>query len=421
MYNATTIKTGFSGLLGISNPRKPIYPRVPTDLQGSESGLYLNTDFHPIATIENIYYATENIYQYADEYVVGTYNTGEIVKYGDYSYTSLEDGNTETPGIEATKWEWTVYTEMRGMLNKSYVTVVRNFLQELKLIGSTKGIFSDLRIFDRSGKYSDEVVKRGGFVGLRIATHSAIGLQLAIPTIGIQLNTAQDSLMIYCYHSSKDSPVFTFEMTDIQAKEFTWFNLNEVISGNSMEYDSGGYFYIGYYEEDIIGNAINRKYDFSRTPCKGCINQTYDYISYRQWSKYYNICSFYVIDINDDRTLFNIGDVVEQYDNNYGLNISVSVQCDISDYLVENRGVFSDAIGISFSCDVMKLIESCTRGNNITDRLRNYASAELRGVVSDLGYMQNLNKSVKSIKIDFSALNSPCFGSGIKGIKYGYI
>lgn len=420
MYSASEIKTGFSGLLGISNPINPKYPRVPSDLQNSDSGLFYNEDFHPITNIENIYNSVEYLYRDAAEYTVGTYASGTIVKNGHFVYSSLEDDNVEEPSINATSWEWTTYTQIRSMIERASVTVVRSFLQEMKLIGTSKGLFNDTRIFDRSGKYSDEVVKRGAFVGLRVATHTAVGLQLLVSKLGIQLTTAQDTLVIYCYHSSKSTPIWTKTLTDIESREFNWFPIDEEMDSHGSV-DAGGYFYIGYYDEDVTGNAINRKYDFSRVPCKGCISQTYDYISYKQWSKYYNIRPFYVLDINDERTLFDTEDVVEEIDNNFGLNLELTVRCDITDFLIKHKFLFADALGTQFSCDVMKSIETSTRGNNITDRLREQASMELRGAVNDLGYMQNVNKVIKSINIDFNNLNSPCFGMSRKGIKYGSV
>ena len=422
MYNASTIKTGFSGLLGVKDSKNPTYPSVPSTLSDSVSGLYLNTDFHPITTIENIYYATTDVYKFAEQWVIGTYAVGDIVKNGDFSYTSLSADNVEEPTKDSTKWEWTVYTTIREMIDKANVTVVRNMLQEMKLTGQTKGMFSDLRIFDRSGQYQDTVTKRGAFVGLRIDAHSTLGLQLAIKTIGIQLTKAQSILTIYCYHSSINEPLFTFDMENITAKNFTWFtNFNKVLSGNALTNDSGGYFYLGYYDEDLDGNAINRKYDFSRAPCSGCTSQQYDYLSYKQWSKYYKICAFYVVDINDDRTLFDTEDVVEEYNNNFGLNISVGVQCDASDFIVDNKLLFSDAVGTQFSIDTMRMIANAPRGNNMTDRLREYAAIQLNGAVSDLGYIQNGIKSIRAINVDFSSLGSPCFSNRVRGIRKGVI
>lgn len=421
MYNASSIKTGFLGLLGISNPRKPIYPRVPADLADSYSGLFLNTDFHPITTLENIYYATEDIYRHSEQWVTGTYAAKVIVKNGDYAYTSLVADNTDEPTIDSKKWEWVVYTEIRKMMDKANVTVVRNMLQEMKLMGQTKGLFADLRIFDRSGQYRDTVTKRGAFVGLKIATHTAIGLQLALGEIGIQLSEAQPKLTIYCYHSSLDDPLFTFDMDNIPAKNFKWYNLGKLLSGQSALNDAGGYFYLGYYDADLVGSAINRKYDFSRAPCDGCTSQKYDYISYKQWSKYYKVNAFYVVDINDDRTLFDTEDVIDVYDNNYGLNFSVGAQCDISDFIVSHKRLFADAVGVQFSVDTMRLIESASRGNNMTDRLREYASVELNGTMNGSGYMQNANKAIKAINIDLSNLKSPCFGSRSRGIRTGTI
>jgi hypothetical protein len=419
MYNASTIKTGFSGLLGLSNPRNPKYPRVPSTLTSSTSGLYFNKDFHPITTIENIYFAVEDVYRDSEQWTSGTYSSGVIYRNDGYVYRSLEDDNTEEPSINATKWEWVVYSEIREMIDNACVTVVRNLLQEMRLLGQTKGLFTDWRIFDRSGKYSDTVTKRGAFVGFRLATHSAHGLVYDISQIGLQLTDAQDSLTIYCYHSSKSDPLFTKELSSITAKNFSWHNIAKTISGMVDENDAGGFYYIGYYDSDLTGNAINRKYDFSRAPSDGCSScQKYDLISYKQWSKYYRITPFYVVDTEDDRTLFNTEDVIESYDNNFGLNISLGVRCDLSSFLVDNKLAFADAIGVQFSAETMNKIQSSPRGNNMTDRLRDYAATELYGINRDYGYKSDVSKAIKSINIDITSLKSPCLGKQSKGMSW---
>jgi hypothetical protein len=110
--------------------------------------------------------------------------------------------------------------------------------------------------------------------------------------------------------------------------------------------------------------------------------------------------------------------VIESYDNNFGLNISLGVRCDLSSFLVDNKLAFADAIGVQFSAETMNKIQSSPRGNNMTDRLRDYAATELYGINRDYGYKSDVSKAIKSINIDITSLKSPCLGKQSKGMSW---
>ncbi len=79
MFNVNTIKTAFSGMIGLRNTNDPDYP-IST-LTGASEYVYFN-DYHPLITFENLYSIAPNYdaFDYSTWTATG-YSTGSYVKY----------------------------------------------------------------------------------------------------------------------------------------------------------------------------------------------------------------------------------------------------------------------------------------------------------------------------------------------------
>ena len=225
MFNPTTIQNCITSLLGWRNDANTSVPQITnTALLTSDSGLYYN-DFHPLLLIENI------------------------------ANTLPEDKTIDNYLTE----------KVNSGINKALTKVVL----EKKLNESTKTLLNSSKLFDGIGRFQDTVISNGRFVGVELEMFPSYGAKVIIDKIGLQFTQTQTNLPIYIFHTSQLNPIKTVTATTTKASSLEWLTLSETIdlSYFSDTYDSGGMFYIGYFQEDIIGQAIKKDFNFIDGPC----------------------------------------------------------------------------------------------------------------------------------------------------------
>ena len=102
MFNYSTIKTGFDGLIGFKDAKDPDIPDLDASITSTSSGLYFS-DFHPMVNTDYleaiaIDYDGANYSSYSG---TATYDTGDYVISSDIAWMSKTDdnsGNTPAKG-----------------------------------------------------------------------------------------------------------------------------------------------------------------------------------------------------------------------------------------------------------------------------------------------------------------------------------
>ena len=158
------------------------------------------------------------------------------------------------------------------------------------------------------------------------------------------------------------------------------------------------------------------------------------------WSKYLEIHPFFVneelvdaVNFNDDFNedfakcplhLWDVENNQYTYDNNYGLNLEVTVSCDITDFIVEQRMMFQDVIAKQVAVDMLR--EFAYNSNVRTNRHSINASRldilyEVDGDSSSMkksGLSYQLDMAFKAIKLSTSGIDRVCLPCRNNGIKY---
>ena len=219
MFNPTTIQNCMTSLLGWRNDANPDVPQItdPNLLQ-TDSGLIYN-DFHPLLTIENI-----------------TNTIPEDKTINDYLNEKVNSG-----------------------INKAMTKVVL----EKKLNESTKTLLNSSKLFDGIGRFQDTVISNGRFVGVELEIFPTYGAKVIIDKIGLQFTQTQTNLPIYIFHTSQIDPIQTITASTTKSNSLEWLTLSQTIdlSYLSDNYDSGGMYYIGYFQDDISGQAIKKEFN----------------------------------------------------------------------------------------------------------------------------------------------------------------
>jgi len=307
------------------------------------------------------------------------------------------------------------------------ITYMANKLKNHKLIKrAVKSQLQNFTLFPVGGMKNNTVAKSGRFVGIRFQLKPEVGIKVVLPRVGFQFDSAQTDLPIYLFHSSKDTPVLSFNITTVAG--FTWhWDTDNVITMYSDSTDiTGGYYYLGYYENDVTGSAITFKRDYfqwNKGFCSPCGYRSYD----DKYKKVLNWMSMSAISVNSgdfvEGEIFSDEDVNYTPDTNYGINFNINIECDITNYLVENKSQLTTMLGNCVAYKIMKGVEYSQQRNFVNDDLAGSVQVELNGLESNEmidSIAKQIQDSVNALTIDQAELSSVCFPCYKKGsARYG--
>jgi len=377
MYDSAKIKSELTSLVGFRKAYDPSYPALPNQLATSTSGRTV-AGAHPLCTLENLW------------------NTGP-------EFTKFE-AQVDGP---AAFFAW--LTELR---DEAAIFMITELIKSRKMDGANRSLIDSLKLYDGIGAYVDRIVGRSRFVGLEVRVQSQEGLQVALGAIGIQLDKPLAiGLPIYIYHSSRAEPVAELTIPVTSGQSFTWFTPEKLtlLRSNDSGHDSGGVFYIGYYEEDLgDAQAIKRTSSWGKAPCIGC--SEWNVQSFKKWSKHVDVIAFSVPSTAlaaDSNNLFDTGAITYDASNNWGLNLAVTVECDLTDFFISNKSLFADALAGALVLKCLNVIAYSTRMGAISDQTKAIAMADLNeNDKSSFAY--KWLGTLKALALDFSTINSTC-------------
>jgi hypothetical protein len=434
MYNKRIMDCLY-GLVGWYQNQNPDYPQLSPSLLQSDSGLYVQ-DEHPLLCIENLDQALKNYdhYNYASYAALTAYNEGDRVRASDnVIYESLDDANT---GNDPAGGSFPLLWQAVPLLSQRLEQVMRASINRLnatmfnrkKISEVVKTLVEKTQLYAGVGNLLDKEIKMSRFVGLQITLEQSGGIAVILRKLGTQFSLANPDFKLYVYHSSQVAPLAVYTKALTKAGSFEWTPLtdgnNDPLTLNYLnnEYAPGGVFYIGYYEDDLVGQAINNAYDFSKEPaCGSCSNNL---ALYRMWSGYLSVTPFYVNpgDLNGT-DLWDINKNQYTYTRNYGLNLDISVRCDVTDIFCQERDMFADAIIKQVAVDLLSIIANSTRNNAISKETQQLALYELNKPDNRKeSALYRLDEAIKAISFDFSELNEVCLPCNhSSGVSWGTV
>lgn len=430
-------------LLGVVGWAEQPYSDVfmSEQLTSSESGLYFQLT-HPLLTLENM------------ESIAPDYKGVEISKYvstDSYKKDNLveQDGimykcKVDNTGEDLTDTAFWIKTSLfsEWLLDKTKASL-QKLIFRLCNTKTTKGTLKNLcenkMLFDGTGNKNETVQNRKDFVGFEIVPVRSMGVSTKLNRISLQF-TKKGNYTIYIFNSSEDAPVYTLELTKTKDNSSEWFTLNDIVLPYVTDGDAGGSWYLGYFQEDLPTDslAIRKDRDWSKGPCKSCSRK--EFIAWESWSKYLEVHPFKVSsedvrdttfsdDFNNDFSkegihLWNIENNMYDYSTNFGINLEVTVFCDISDIIISQRGLLADVIAKQVAVDMLR--ELVYNANVRTNRRSINASKvdilyELDGDSSSLkksGLNYQLDKAYEALDLSLVGLDRVCLPCKNGGIKY---
>lgn len=430
MIRLTEIQSALLPVVGWQQDYNP-QRQIDAELCRSESGLTFQ-GAHPLVTLANIRSIMPDDYLYAyPEYnsTVG-YSSGDKVGYDGKVWMAKQDVFDVAPS-EGQYWtEYDMTSDfVRNLTIEGINTAVNTFLEEKQLRRETRNLLERRTLFDGAARLAATIVPRGKIVGFEIVPVRALGVTTKIERIGLQMVGGTGTVRVYIFHSSQVAPMQAIDLQYTNTKGgFQWFTpdvpiyLPYIASGN----DAGGAWYVCYNQNELPEGmqALNVSKDWSVEPCQTCLGGSIE--SWRQMTKYMQVSPFGIhapADFTDYPEMFDIGKVGYTNTMNYGLNLEVTVGCDLTDFIVSQRAIFATVIQKQVAANVLRTIamNPDVRVNrnqvNVTrDQILYEIDGNPQGRASGLGY--ELRQAYKALVLDTEGLDRICLQCNNHGVAY---
>lgn len=453
MIRIEDIKAGLEHLVGWEQGIVPS-EQIAEDLTESESGLTYQ-GAHPMLTLKNLesimpemsieYFPVWNKYKFYRKGTVVQHN-GQLFKAklnniaqeprtADFN-DDFNNDYTHTNGSPiGSAGYWELYDAKSDWLHRlqgqAITGMVQRFLTEKSLLRESKAILERRTFFDGAGRLANTVRNGQRLVGFEITPAYSMGVTAKIERIGLQMTGATGKVCVYLFHSSQVEPI---QVQDLEFTKtnggFQWFDMKDwympYISGVN---DSGGAWYLVYDQAALPEGmeAVNVSKDWSREPCGTCNIGSVE--AWRELTKYLNISPFRVQSsetFEDYPELWDIAENVYTNTQNYGLNVEVSVYCDLTDFIIRERQLFANVLQKEMAARVIRML--AFNPNVRVNRNQSNASqfdllyevdGNPQGRESGLG--KELKDAYAAIDFDTRGIDRICLTCRPVGVRYSHV
>ena len=403
-------------------------------LTESESGLYYQ-DAHPLLTLQNLSCIAPDFKntEYPKHSTENAYKKGEVVKHEDKYYKATQSVPADVVPITNTEYwiETNPFSEWLETKTKASITkAVNRYINEKISKGTYKVLCEKKTLFDGTGRIYDTIKNKQNLVGFEFIPIRSKGVTTKINKIGLQFSEPGD-YTIFIMHSSLMEPFYQETFTKRTSNSMEWFTPSEelYLPYENDKIDAGGSWYICYLQSNLPegSQAIRKDRDWSKGPCNDC--SRHEYQSWLIWSKYLEVYPFYVNGefasiVDEQLQLWDIEKNMYDNSTNYGLNLDITVACDITDFIIEQKNLFQDYIEKSLAVDFLR--EFAYNPNVRTNRHSINASRpdilyEIDGDSSSMkksGLSYQLELAFNALKINTEGIDRVCMPCVNHGIKY---
>ena len=435
MVRLQDIQTALMPVVGWQQDYNPQH-QIDPELCQSESGLTFQ-GAHPLCTLANVraIMPDDYLYKYPNWNNATAYVAGSKVKHTNGVWKAKNNNVGSEPNDNNPDWEpYDIVSDfIRNLMLNGINTAIQTFIQEKQLQQETKNLLERRTFFDGAARLQSTIDPTGKIVGFEIVPVRSMGVTTKIERIGLQMVGGIGKVKLYLFHSSQVAPMREIELDFTNDNGgFQWFTPAEPIylpyiagmdeNGN----DSGGAWFLCYNQNDLPAGmqALNVSKDWSVEPCQTCLGGSIE--SWRQMTKYLQVSPFGIhapADFAEYPEMFDIGKVSYTNTMNYGMNVEISVGCDLTDFIISQRQIFATVIQKQVAANVLRTIamNPDVRVNrnqvNVTrDDLLYEIDGSPTGRASGLGY--ELKQAYRALSLDTRGLDRICLQCNNHGVKY---
>jgi hypothetical protein len=360
MIRINEIQSALLHLVGWQQSYDP-EQHISEELTQSESGLYFQ-QAHPMVTLDNIraIMPEYNLFNYPAWNQDAEYSKGAKVIDDGVVYKSLVDHNTGIkPSTSDADWQLYDFASeyIEGLTKQTIAKVVQQFLTQKSLLRESKTLLERRSLFDGAGRMNNTCINGQRLVGMEIVPAYSMGVTTKLERIGLQMTGATGKVLLYVFHSSQREPYMTIEFDVVKGNgSMEWKTLNDVY----LPYmgDTGAW-YVVYNQSDLPAGmeAINVTKDWSREPCGTCNRGSLE--AWRALTKYLMVSPFRVAALEtfaEYPELWDIEDNIYTNTQNYGINMELSIGCDLTDFVISQRAIFANVLQKQMAADVLRAL-----------------------------------------------------------------
>lgn len=401
---------------------------IDSELTQSESGLTFQ-GAHPLVTLENMsavmpddwgfqYPAWSAQQQYAAGVKV-SHATGYWIAVNPNAGSEPEEGNPD----------WKPYNILSDFLRRLTLngihTAVQTFLQGKQIARETRSLVERRTFFDGAARLKSTIDNSHRIVGIEIVPVRAMGVTTKIERIGLQMTGGTGAVKLYLFHSSQAEPVKTAVLNYTNtAGAFQWFTLEDFyLPYIGPDTDAGGAWFLCYSQDELPEGmeALSVAKDWSAEPCQTCLGGSIE--GWKQITKYLQLSPFAVREPDWDGQMFDIGRIAYTNTRNYGLNAEITIGCDLTDFIIEQRAQFASVIQQQVAVNALRTLAmnpdarvNRHQVNATRDAILYEVDGNPQGRASGLAY--TLAQSYKALAIDTQRLDRICLCENNHGVKY---
>lgn len=429
MYRIKEIQNKLLHVVGWEQAFNPANA-IDEEMTKSESGLTFQ-GAHPLLTLDNVKSIIPDDwgFQYPN-WENKAYKIGDKVNHNAKTFIAVNDNQTEPINGNADWREYNILTDFLKKLTKDGIAkMVQTFIQTKGLNEETKNLLEQTTFFDGAGRIAATVQNRGKLVGFEINPVRSLGVTAQINRIGLQFTGGTGVVKMYLFHSSKIDPVKTIDLNyTVTNGGFQWFNIEEAfLPYIGTETNAGGSWFLCYNQNDLPDGmeAINVSKDWSREPCGTCNVGNIE--NWKALTKYVQVSPFMTTALGTFEQFPELWDINENiYTNtqNYGLNVELSVGCDLTDFIISQRSIFQTVVQrqvAAIALRTMAMNPDVKVNRNQSNVSKMDILYELDGNTNGvrpggLGY--DLKKAFEVLELDTRGIDRLCLGCNNKGVKY---
>ena len=172
--------------------------------------------------------------------------------------------------------------------------------------------------------------------------------------------------------------------------------------------------------------AVNINRDWSQQPC-ACRRGEYEL--WKMVHKYMEIYPFAVrggADFGRSPELWDITDMTYTYTRNYGMNLVVTIGCDYTDFITEQRMNFAEVVAKQVAVNALRYMAynpNVRINRNQSNITRTDILFELEGNTAGRpsGLVNDLNRAYQALRLDTAGMSRICLPCHNGGVRYGAV
>lgn len=369
MYNANTLKTELIGLIGWKQNADPSGWQL-TDLTTSSSGLWFN-GVHPLLTIDNL---------------ISICPRFDII-----------DSDSAAINTAFTKW-------LKEKTEDHIVKAIELWFTQKANLRTASNLLERNRLFSSTGNNSELIVSSGKIVGFQVDPIREQSIIASISSFSLHL-TANQVLNVHLFKSGQAAPMQTESVDYTEAGSVQWFDVD-------WQLDGEGSYWLAYDQSDLVGSAIDGIRDFA-------IN--YSGFQTFPTAKYFKIAAFNA-DV-DDSVLWDLSKNQYTTSTNYGLNLKLDVQCDYTQFIIDQQLIFKNVIALWVGMELLREL-AFNSSSRINRNESNISSLQVLHAIdgdtqgrNDLSLSKQFKDGLNAIQFDTTGIEKTCLPCRKRGIR----